>query len=126
MNDLGEFHDRPIVATKATVAKVNERLSQTLTVAPKIFDVQERVFAIVHLVKAKDRFDYVRDDDEVIGAEQVQMFVAKSAVFFDERDKDQLLGTVLQKAVDMFIEAEAEKRGQLVIHMEGDHNEDPE
>jgi hypothetical protein len=126
MSDLGKFKRLPILTTSAMIAKANTRLSETLAIKPRLFDSNETVFAIVRLVKVKDRFDYQRVDDLLLGVEQVQMFEAKSAVFFDEEDKDEMMGTVLQKAVDLFIEAEAARKGQLTLHLEDDGEDDGE
>lgn len=116
MTELGDHKGKPVLFTSATVAKANNRLSETLMIKPRIFDVDETVFAIVRLVKSKDRYDYIKDvDNTVLGVEHVQMFDARSAVFFDEEDKDSMMGSVLQQAVDMFIEAEALKKGQLTM-----------
>jgi len=117
VTDLGKFKKLPILSTSATVSKLNTRLSETLEIKPQLYEPNETVFAIVRLVKAKDRFDYESVDGSPIGVEQIQIFEARSAVFFDEGDKDELLGSVLQKAVDLFVEAEALKRGQLTMDL---------
>ncbi len=126
MSDLGKFKKLPILTTSATVGQVNARLSETLEVRPRIFDSNETVFAIVRLVKVKDRYDYQRVDSALLGVEQVQMFEARSAVFFDEADKDEMMGTVLQKAMDLFVEAEALKKGQLTMTFVDDEIEKTE
>ncbi|MHB2029898.1 MAG: hypothetical protein ACYCPT_13955 [Acidimicrobiales bacterium] len=114
--DLGKFKGKKIVTTSATIAGLNKRLSETLSIKPRIYDVKETVFAIVKIEKSKDRFDYVRDiDRNILAVEQVQMFDTRSAVFFDEDDKDAMLSDVLQRAVDLFIEADALKKGQLSL-----------
>ncbi len=117
--DLGTYDGLPVFSTGGMVVKLNQRLSDTLGVQPRIISVDETVFAIVRLGKVKDRYDYIRDDaNHVIGAERVQVFEARNAVLFDESDKDALLGDVLQRAVDLFIEAEAMKRdGQLTMNL---------
>lgn len=118
--NLGKFKKLKVLITSAMVGKLNQRLSDTLLVQPRVIEVDETVFAIVRLAKTKDRFDYVEDaEGKVVGVEHVQIFEAKSAVLFDESDKDELMGNVLQKAVDLFIEAQALKHdGQLTMHFD--------